>query len=484
MSQAETGDITDAAVPVAAVTPPPPAAVLAHGRAGREERPLALLKYMTWLALPVIGEQVLSMTVGLTDVWLAGHLGPAGADATAAVGAMSYFLWLIGLITGAISAGSMAVIARAIGARHRSVANSVCGQSVTAAVVLGAVLAAVMYAFAEPIARLTGLPESAQPMALTYLRVLAFSLPFSTLIFAGNACLRGAGDMLMPAAVMITVDLVNAAVSVSLTRGLFGLPELGFKGIAIGTLIAYIVGGLLLLAVLLSGRGKLRLYPHRMRPHWATLKRVLRIGLPSGLEGTLTWAAQFVVLRIINQGAEGSVSGAAHAVTIRVESFSFLLGYAIATATATVVGQSLGARDPRRATRAAWLAFLAGGGIMTACGVAFVLWPRALTSLLTSDPRVADLAARCLVPAGFAQVGFAAGMIFGGALRGAGDTFTVMCITIGSTLSLRLVGVLIVGAWLRMGVAAIWVVLSIELMIRGAIMTAVFLRGRWKHVDV
>ena len=473
MSQAETGNV--ARVPAAAVVPL---------EAVRPRTHPPLLPHMFWLSLPVIGEQVLSMTVGLTDVYLAGHLGAESADATAAVGSISYFLWLIGLITGTVSAGSTAIIARAVGARHRSLANSVCGQSVTAAVALGVLLGALMYAFADPIARVTGLPESARPMALTYLRVLAFSLPFSTLIFAGSACLRGAGDTLTPALAMITVDAVNAVLSVSLTRGLFGLPLMGFRGIAIGTLVAYVVGGTFLFAVLLSGRGKLRLFPHRMRPHWATLKRVLRIGLPSGFEGALTWVAQFVILRIINRGAEGSVSGAAHAVAIRVESFSFLLGFAIATATATVVGQSLGMRDPQRATRAAWVGFLFGGGVMVLWGFVFVLAPRPLTSLLASDPRVADLAARCLFPVGFAQVGFAAGMIFGGALRGAGDTMSVMRITIASTFGIRLVGVLVVGAWLELGVAAIWVVLSAELMIRGGLIFAQFLRGNWKHVEV
>jgi putative MATE family efflux protein len=220
-----------------------------------------------------------------------------------------------------------------------------------------------------------------------------------------------------------------------------------------------------------------------MRPHWVTLRRILRIGVPSGVEGVLTWGAQFVILNLINR-VGGSVSGASHAVAIRVESFSFLLGFAIATATATAVGQSLGMKDPRRATRAAWLGFRIGGGVMVAFGVLFVLRPHTFTSILASDPAVADLAAKCLVPAGFAQLGFAAAMIFGGALRGAGDTMNVMRITLASTFCLRLAGVLVVGGYFKMGVAAIWVVLCAELTIRGGLIFAHFSRGKWKHVQV
>src|SRR4051794_11866817 len=86
MSQADTGDATTQVVLAT------PARELA-APTGEDDR--ALLKYLILLATPVVIEQVLSMTVGLTDVWLAGHLGSQSADATAAVGSISYFLWLI-----------------------------------------------------------------------------------------------------------------------------------------------------------------------------------------------------------------------------------------------------------------------------------------------------------------------------------------------------------------------------------------------------
>jgi Na+-driven multidrug efflux pump len=82
------------------------------------------------------------------------------------------------------------------------------------------------------------------------------------------------------------------------------------------------------------------------------------------------------------------------------------------------------------------------------------------------------------------RLGFASAMIFGGALRGAGDTLNVMRITLASTFGLRLLGVLIVGAYFKMGVAVIWIVLCCELTIRGGLIFAHFLRGKWKHVEV
>src|SRR5215218_5527439 len=146
--------------PEAAVVPP-----LLYARA--EESNGQLLRLLLLLAWPVLAEHVLHMMVGINDTYLANHvvsISPAMNDAqiaaarsemaaaAAAVGTVSYILWLIGLLTGAISAGSTAIIARATGARHRRLANSICGQSMSAAGISGIVLGLLMYVFARPIA--------------------------------------------------------------------------------------------------------------------------------------------------------------------------------------------------------------------------------------------------------------------------------------------------------------------------------------------
>lgn len=444
----------------------------------------ALLAELVWLALPIAIENVLHMMVGLTDVYLASHLPTDKAPATAAVGSVSYILWLIGLIAGAIGTGSTAIIARAIGARHQSLANSVCGQSVTASVMTGLFLAALFILGAVPAALMTGLTGQGYTYALFYIRILSLSLPFSILMYAAGACLRGAGDSVTPAIAMIVVDVVNMGSSLALTRGWWGLPVLGFRGIAIGTVIAYVIGGVLLFVVLLSGRGRIRLYLHRLRPHWHTLKRIFRIGIPSGTESLLTWIAQFLIIIVINQADRTNVMAAAHIITVRVEALSYLLGFAVATAAATMVGQALGMGDARRATRSAYVAFTVGGAAMTLVGILFICFGRVLTGVMSDSPPIADLAARCLFITAFAQPGFAASMIFSGALRGAGDTFWVMMLNLASIILLRLSFALIVGWWLHLGLAAIWVVLAAELWVRGIMMFLRFVQGGWKHVAV
>ena len=451
------------------------------------ERTSQLLRVLWALAWPVLAEQMLHMLVGLNDTYLANHVDQSRqttAAASAAVGTISYFLWLVGLLTGAVGTGSTAIIARATGARHRRLANSICGQSIGAGLLAGVVLGAIMFVFAEPIARITGLNGQAREFAHQYLRMLSFSLPFLTTMFVANACLRGAGDTLTPAVTFVIVDVVNMAFSWGLTYGMFGLPRWGFSGIAMGTVIAYVAGGVIQIIVLLRGRGGIRLYLHRLQPHWHNLKRLLRIGVPSGLEGLLQWGINFALVVVINQMDKSNVSAAAHNNAIKIEALSFLTGFAFATAAATLVGQSLGMRDPKRAARGAYLAYALGGGLMILCGLFFMTFGWLPSDLLSDDPAVRELTTRCLFVAGFSQCGFAAQMIFGGALRGAGDTMVVMLLNIGSLFFVRLTGALFVGLWLKMGLVAVWSVLAGELLVRGSLIYGRFLHGGWRKIEV
>jgi putative MATE family efflux protein len=444
-----------------------------------------LLRELLALAIPVWIEQVLHMLVGLNDTYLANHLPHDAASAGAAVGTITYFLWFIGLLVAFIGAGSTAIIARAKGSRHRRLANSVTGQSVASAVLIGIAVGALLYFAATPIIRLTQLQGTAYGYAWSYLRMLSVSLPFTMLLFIVSACLRGGGDTITPALVLVGVDLINMLCSFALCRGWFGLPVMGFNGIAIGTITAYVAGGVIQCIIVLQPGRAVRLYLHRLRPHWTTIKRLFRISIPAGVEGGLQWIANFGVLAIVNRADATNAMSSAHINAIRIESISFMTGLAFATAAATMVGTSLGMKDPKRATRSAYLAYLVGGGVMAFCGLLMITVGRYPAEWLSpADPHIIHLTTNCLFITGFIQSGFAASLIFGGALRGAGDTFMVMCMTLLSVLCIRFIGVLIVGLWLGLGLTAIWCVLASELFIRGSLIYSRFLHGGWRRIQV
>ena len=443
----------------------------------------SLLRELLILALPVLAEHALHILVGLTDTFLANHLPTKKAESTAAVGTVAYIFWFMGLFSGAIGTGATAIIAREVGARHRRRANSACGQAMLFAAMVGVVLAALLLIGARPVIQFAGLQGDAATLALSYLRMLTPAIPFVIMMFVANACLRGAGDTLTPAIAMIVVDVINIVLSCGLAFGMFGFPRMGFVGIAIGTVIAYIAGGVLLIVVLLIGRGGIKLHTHRLRPHWRDMKRIVRIGLPAGFTDTINWLANFILLKVVNRTEPINVAAAAHNNAVRIESISYMTGFAVAVAVATMVGQSLGMKDRRRAVRSAYLAYAIGGGFMTLAGLGFIFFAYYPAAAMAGEPAIRDLTAKCLQITGFCQIGFAAAIIFGGALRGAGDTFAVMLISAASVLTVRLGGVWLM-ARMNQPLPVIWIVLAADLFVRGLLIYARFLHGGWKQVRV
>jgi putative MATE family efflux protein len=453
--------------------------------AGEKRAMVELLPELLALALPVWAEQALHMAVGINDTYLANHLRSEAASAGAAVGTITYFLWFIGLLVGAVGTGSTAMISRARGARHRRMANSVTGQSVSASILLGVITGLILYFAATPIIAMTQLQGTAHGFAFSYLRMLSVSLPFTMLMFIAGSCQRGGGDTLSPAIVMIIVDIINALFSWALCRGWFGLPAMGFNGIAIGTVIAYLSGGVIQLCMLLNKNSSVRLHLHRMRPHLLTIKRLFKIGAPALVESLLAWLANFGVIAIINRVDPTNVMSSAHMNTVRLEGISFLSGIAFATAAATMVGTNLGRKDTERATQSAYLAFFAGGSFMAVCGLLMITLGRYPAEWISpGDTRIIHLTTVCLRITGCIQSGFAASLIFGGALRGAGDTLAAMTVSLSTTIGLRFTGVIIVGYWLRLGLAAVWCVLAAELFIRGVLMYLRFASGKWKQLQI
>ena len=458
-----------------------------------------LFKALLVLSLPIMAEHFLHIAVGLTDTYLANNMvltsGLSGealaaarsenAAAAAAIGSTTYITWLLGILAGSVGIGSTALIARATGARDRRTAASAVGQSILLGFLAGTLMALALLFFSGPISRTFGFEDArVQQYISQYLWILAWGIPLIVITFLGNACLRGAGDTITPAIAMIVIDIVNIVLSFSLCYGWGPLPAFGLKGIAWGTSIAYGGGAFVVLWVLLTGYGRshLRLHLHRLRPAWGTIRRMLRIGIPSGAEGLIFWGANFVVLYIVNQ--LGEVQAAAHNIAIRVESLSYMTGFAVATAAATMVGQALGARDEQRAIRSGYVAFLLGGALMGLAGVLFIFANGPLARVINDDPEIASTTAQILFIVGFAQVAFAAMMIFGGALRGAGDTTSVMIRNLGSALLVRMLGGIIVVKVFGMGLTAVWLVLSIDLTLRGVLLFARFYSGKWTAVKV
>ena len=431
------------------------------------------------LALPAMGEQMLSMMVGIVDTYLVGHLGAASL---AAVGLANQWVMFAAMLFGAIATGATALIARFVGAREKAQANEVLRQSMLLGVGIGAVATLLGTTLAEPAVRLLGAEEEVVAMSTAYLRIVASIFFFSTLMFIGNASLRGAGDTRTPLFVMLTVNVVNIAVAWTAINGPFGLPKMGVAGSAIGAAAGRVIGSIFVISLLLKGRSGIRLRLGGLHPDRDLIRRILHVGLPTGVEQLFFRSGHMVFARILAE--LGTVSYAANQVAMNGWSLSFMPGFGFALAATTLVGQSLGAQDPDGAQQRGYTAYRLSATLMGTMGFFFLLFPAEIVGFFTNDPEVIAIGTMPLRMVGLIQPLLAATQVFPGALRGAGDTRFPMAVTGASIWFIRLPLAYLFALVLGWGLPGAWGALALDLSMRGLLNFLRFRGGRWKTVKV
>ncbi|WP_428387708.1 MATE family efflux transporter [Mucisphaera sp.] len=459
-----------------------------------QEKPRPLSGRLAGLSLPrqvwvlsiwPLLEQYLNFLVGTVDIILAADLEPAavGVAATDALGIAGYVTWLQGMLMGAVGIGAGALVSRAVGGGKGRLANAGTGQAILLAVGMGLLMMVLLMVFAGAVSDLAGLEGTSRELAVSYLQIVALSAVGNAVLFIGAACLRAAGDARTPFRIMVAVNLVNIGLSLLFVRGPEPIGGWGVAGIAAGTAVAWVVGAVLTLIVLVRGGSGVKLMAMWLRPHWHTMQRIVRVGIPQFLESVGIWLGNFAVLALVGRFVGDGLIGA-HMIAIRIESISFLGGFAVAQAASTLVGQYLGAHDPRRASQAALSCTAIGVGLMSLFGLAFVLVPTWLTGLFSDQPEHLAMTPELLWICGWVQPLFAVSIVISAALRGAGDTKVTMWLSFLSLFGLRLPLVVFFGWYLELGLVGVWYGLCSEWIFRATLFYLRFWQGGWKRQAV
>jgi Na+-driven multidrug efflux pump len=387
---------------------------------------------------------------------------------------------------------------------------------------LGIAVGVFVMLMAAPTAALVALEGEARTQFLTYLFIIAAGVPFMAVLYAGIACLRGAGDTFRPMRAMILVNFVNiifswvlAGVDITrtsvvngelVTRTILENPfgfNLGIAGIAFGTLIGHAAGVGLILAALIRGKSGISLKRRRLfRPHWHTMRRIVRVGIPNFFETFGMWIGNFLIVMMVGWLGAGYLG--AHIVAIRIEAFSFQAGFAMGIAAAALTGQYLGAGSIYHARRAALICTAVASVIMGSMGLLFIFIPQTLTGIFSPQPTHLEVAPSLLFVIGIVQIPFAIAIVLRSAMRGAGDVKVVMWITWTTTYGVRLpLAYLLSGVpiripeafgggtiahplehWLEPSLTWLWLALGIELVIRAIAFGMRFLHGGWARIRV
>lgn len=454
----------------------------------------ASARSVMWLSFPAIIESLLQAVIALTDTWIAGHISTdpkVVSSASAAIGMMTYLQWFSGLMTAALGVGATAIVARAIGAKRPRVANRTAGTCLSAAFIVGLIVAAGLFLFAQQVADFCELHGLASTYAVQYLHIMTITIALGVTSGIGLATLRGAGNTVAPMVVTGLVAVTNLLTASTFTFGLFGMPAWGIRGNAFGTMLAFFVGGVATLSLLLSRRTRLKIELRHFKivPH--VLGRVLKIGLPSWAEGVLLWTGQFLVVKFaMNAHDDQGVILAAHNAVLRVESLAFLPGFGFGIAASSLVGRYLGARRVDEAVRAAHIAKRLAVITMTLAAIPMVFAPRYMLSLLVTAPAVLTVGTIPMLIAGLAQPGFAYAICMSGGLKGAGETVWPMLSTVIGTFLIR-IPILFVALEIfkRQGhpeyaLIAVWIGIFVDLNFRALVTSIIFHRGKWKKIKV
>lgn len=456
-------------------------------RLGGRMAGLSLPKQVMVLAMWPLLEQILTFFVGLTDLLISGRMAE-GVERVAILDAMGlggYVGWFFNILQGAVATGVMALVSRATGGRDAALANRALGQGVWLGLAAGFATWLILHSGISLMIGWVGLTPEAAVQAESYLRILAISGPFSGVMFAVNSALRGSGDTRTPFLAMVVVNVVNMSASWLLVFGPAPFGGHGVGGIAGGTLIGWIAG--LLTTVMLVGRRKsdeLHWSRASLRPHVETLRRIVRVGAPQSFEIACMWLIHAFGIRVIAGLKEEGALGA-HILAIRVESMSFLPGFAIATAAAALAGQYLGAGSRELAVKAVRVCWKSAVLLMSVMGGLFVLGRHQLISWMAPGSELhAGLAAPLLIVCALAQPFFATCIILKTSMRGAGATHIVMRWSFGSMLFYRVFVLWVMSRMEVITLTWVWIVLSLDLLTQAVIFARLHFNGKWLDARV
>jgi multidrug resistance protein, MATE family len=374
-----------------------------------------LNKQMLALALPLLLSNLAGVLLGVTDTFFAGQLG---TNAVAAVGlGVLWYLTLFLLPRGMV--GSIVpFVSQAFGANDLARAGRWLGNFLA----FGAALLPLLVVYV-PVLHLaigaSGAAQEVQALALQYATVRLLEIPFALLVTALVGFLIGIGDSRTPMLLNWGMVLGNVFLNWVFVYGMLGAPKLGLVGTAVGSVLSFVLGALVL--SILVWRWHRRTYSLRLalpsRPEWLEM---VKIGTPMGFLEMLEVSAFAAFLGLTARISTEAL--AASQIGNQISALAFMPGFALGSATASLVGRYIGASDLETANRACYTGVRFGMIWMSAIGVVFLVFAEPLARLFSSDERVVLLTASLLRLMTFYQLFDAVNIVFRSALLGTGDT--------------------------------------------------------------
>lgn len=388
-------------------------------------------------ALPVAATAILGQLFNAADIAVVGNFsGELKTAAVAAVGANSSIISLVVNLFIGISLGANVTIAHAIGEGDEGAVRRAAHTAIVVAVLGGALAAVAGELAAAPLLSLLNVPEEVFPLALLYLRIYLAGLPVILLYNFEAAIFRSVGETRLPLLALTASGILNVALN------LFFVAVLGMTvdGVAIATVLSNAVSAAILYRCLRRTQKAIRIEPKELRIDGESLGRILRIGLPAGIQSAVFSVANIIIQGSIN--SLGTVVMAASSAAYNIEIFTYDVLSSFAQACTTFVGQNFGAGQIRRCKRTLLLCFAEG---ITALLIAIALilpFGKTLLAFFNDDPQVVEVGYIRLVLLMTAHLFSLCYELLSGYLRGFGISLPPAILTMLGVCGVRL-------SWIR-----------------------------------
>ncbi|WP_293573495.1 MATE family efflux transporter [Phaeobacter sp.] len=434
--------------------PPSPNTILGHSRA------------ILILGLPLIGGHVAQFSIGLTDTVMLGWYGVAEL---AAVTLGSSYFFSIFLLGSGFAFAVMPMVAAADGAGEGRQIRRSTRMGLWLSLIYG-VLAMPLLWWSEPILLLLGQNSEVAHGASEYLRIAGWALFPALLYMVLKSYLAGLERTQAVLWFSVLAALVNALVNYALIFGHWGAPELGVTGAAIASLATNFVSFVLVLVYALRVLPEHELLKNALRPDWEMMRRVLRIGTPTGL--TLVAETSLFAASAMMMGWIGTVALAAHGIALSLAGLTFMVHLGLSNAATIRVGNAYGRGDRNHLARGAQVV-MAMSLAMAAVGVALMLvFPEPLISLFLDaedpqKPQILAMGVGLLAAAALFQLMDGMQVIALGLLRGVQDTAWPMVLAVLSYWVVGIPASYVLGFVLEWGGIGVWSGLVIGLTAAG-----------------
>jgi putative MATE family efflux protein len=427
------------------------------------------------LAIPVVLSSLLQRSVGIVDVFLVGGLG---ASSIAAVGIAQVLVFVAMSVSWGINIGATVLISQLWGADRKEDAGKAGYQAILLAVAAAAVITLLGLSLGGKAASLLGASAEVESILADYTRILFTFILFTISINILSGIMHGTGDTKTPLYATLIVNILHVLVAYPLIYGYLGLPKLGVRGAAIAIAISESMGALFLFIRSLH-KGYIRISRSiEMKYTFMTIK----LGYPIFIDRLLQNTGSLMFAKVIL--LYGTAVYAAHQVGLAIEAFSFMPGYGIAVAAATMVGQNLGAGKPDHARISAYEANRLAVLIMAGMGLVFFFFPYALLNAFTKDQEVIKYGILYMKIVAFAQIPLALTMVVGGSLRGAGDTGFIVFATVAGMWFVRLPVAALLAAVFKIEIRFVWSVMILDWLVRMTLLLWRYKKENWGRLEI